>query len=372
MRRDIMCIGGTSQFPTTILRGIDQWGERFGYPVIDPLGGAIGAFAQGDGINTGGQSRTPLCKIANVEHTEQTFPLLYLYRKELPDSGGAGKYRGGQSAESCFIPHNTPSITYDAVSSGNAIPTSTGMMGGYPATTNYYKFVRDTDIAERFAASRMIEDCDELAGEQVTLPLRQMNVSQGPGDVYAVAWSAAGGFGDPMDRDPEAVAKDFANLAVTLAAARDIYGVVLDKATGAVDAAATEKLRGDARVERVRRHSKPARKLSGAVLIHATVALDIREGAGGAPHHCCAKCASDLGGTAENYKEHCIREDHPISSSNPLIGDPGRFIDDIPVFRQFFCPGCGTLIENEVALTQEPLLTDISIDARPALRAAAE
>ena len=59
MRRDIMCIGGTSQWPATLFRGIDQWGERYGYLLIDPIGGAIGAFAHGDGINTGGQSRTP-------------------------------------------------------------------------------------------------------------------------------------------------------------------------------------------------------------------------------------------------------------------------------------------------------------------------
>ena len=67
-----------------------------------------------------------------MEHNEQNFPLLVLYRKELPDSGGAGRYRGGLSAETCFIPHNTDRITQDTLSSGNATPTSTGMMGGFP------------------------------------------------------------------------------------------------------------------------------------------------------------------------------------------------------------------------------------------------
>ena len=52
------------------------------------------------------------------------------------------------SAESCFIPHHTEVITHDTLSSGNAIPTSPGMMGGYPATTNVYKFKRETDIGE--------------------------------------------------------------------------------------------------------------------------------------------------------------------------------------------------------------------------------
>ena len=91
LRGDIMGIGGTSQWPATVFRGIDQWGERFGYILVDPIGGAIGAFAHADGISTGGQSRTPICKLPNVEHTEQTFPLLFLYRKEVVDSGGAGR-----------------------------------------------------------------------------------------------------------------------------------------------------------------------------------------------------------------------------------------------------------------------------------------
>ena len=66
----------------------------------------------------GGQVRTPICQLPNVEHTEQSFPVLFLYRKELPDSGGAGRFRGGMSAESCFIPHNTEEIVQDTLSSG--------------------------------------------------------------------------------------------------------------------------------------------------------------------------------------------------------------------------------------------------------------
>src|SRR2546426_1395973 len=39
LKRDAMCIGGTSQFPLTCFRGIDQWGERFGYLFAGPHGG---------------------------------------------------------------------------------------------------------------------------------------------------------------------------------------------------------------------------------------------------------------------------------------------------------------------------------------------
>jgi acetone carboxylase gamma subunit len=49
--------------------------------------------------------------------------------------------------------------------------------------------------------------------------------------------------------------------------------------------------------------------------------------------------------------------------SNTLIGDPQRFIDDVVAFRQFCCPACGGLIENEVSRGSDPLVWDIEIDS---------
>ncbi len=359
MRQDVMCIGGTSQWPATIFRGIDQWGENYGYLLIDPIGGAIGAFSTQDGISTGGQSRTPICKLPNIEHTEQTFPLLFLYRKEVQDSGGPGRWRGGLSAESCFIPHNAERVVQDTLSSGNAIPTSTGMMGGYPGTTNIYRFVRHSDILERLARREMVDDIAQVRGETVTLGLRQENFEQLPADVYAVVWTAAGGFGDPMERDPELVFADWQNGAVSAAAARDIYGVVI--AADGLDAAATAALRQAVRRDRIARAQRtPPRRLTGPIALVITDNLRIRI-EGGTPHHSCAKCDADLGPTHDNYKDHCLREDRPVAHAVPLSGDPHRYIDAEPQFRQFFCPGCGALVENEVALATEPVLHDIAI-----------
>ncbi len=360
MRGDVMCIGGTSQWPTTIFRGIDQWGERYGYLLIDPIGGAIGAFSGADGISTGGQSRTPICRLPNIEHTEQSFPLLFLYRKEVTDSGGPGKFRGGLSAESCFIPHNTDRIVQDTLSSGNAVPTSTGMMGGYPGSVNVYRFRRATDILKRLKSSDMIEAIADVKGTDVTLGLRQENFEQNPDDVYSVIWSAAGGFGDPMERAPQSVFDDWQNLAVSVEAARDIYGVAIDARTGALDEAATAKLRAAKREARVKKAGRKVSTLKGELAFLATENLGVRREAG-TMHYCCAKCATDLGAVAGNYKENCLREDNTILHAVPLSGDPQRYIDAHPEFRQFFCPGCGTLIENEVALTGEPLLRDLEV-----------
>jgi len=362
MRRDIMCIGGTSQWPATIFRGIDQWGERYGYILVDPIGGAIGAFSTGDGISTGGQSRTPICKLPNVEHTEQTFPLLFLYRKEVIDSGGAGKFRGGLSAESCFIPHRTDAITQDTLSSGNAIPTSPGMMGGYPGSVNVYKFKRTTDVLDQLQKKQIPADIAAVKGEEVTLQLREENFVQKPEDVYAVLWSAAGGFGDPLERDPEKVREDvIENRSVSSAAAREIYGVVIG-ADGSLDRAATSRLRAERR-DANRRKDGEVTRLSGKMVAQITDNIDLRRERGRL-RMACSKCAADLGSVRENYKEHCVRRDADVSIANPNIGDWRRYIDDRPAFRQFFCPGCGALVENEIARADDELLRDIELDLR--------
>jgi N-methylhydantoinase B len=362
MRKDIMCIGGTSQWPATIFRGTDQWGERYGYLLVDPIGGAIGAFAEGDGINTGGQSRTPICKLPNVEHTEQTFPLLFLYRKEVVDSGGAGKWRGGMSAESCFVPHRTDSITHDTLSSGNATPTSPGMMGGYPGSVNVYKFLRASDVRTRFDKREIPGDIAELKGREELLQLRQENFSQGPEDVYAVVWSAAGGYGDPFERDPERVRADVVeNRAVSRESAREVYGVVVGE-SGALDLETTRQLRAAERKRRRGRGASPA-ALAGKVAARASENLELRREKSGL-RFSCARCAADLGPLGENYKQHCNMEERDISAANPNIGDWRRYVDDRPVFRQFFCPGCGGLVENEVARADDPLLADIELHVK--------
>ena len=85
-----------------------------------------------------------------------------------------------------------------------------------------------------------------------------------------------------------------------------------------------------------------------------SVTTTVRSG----PAHGAAPCA---GPVEDNYKLGCNREDRHISASNPLIGEPRDFINEDVEFRQFSCPGCGTLIENEVAVASDPVLEDIRL-----------
>ena len=236
------------------------------------------------------------------------------------------------------------------------------MIGGYQAAPNVYKFKRGTDVLESFAAQRIPSDIAEVKGAEVTLGLRQEAFAQEPRDVYAVIWSAAGGFGDPLERDPERVRTDVVDdRCVSAVAAREIYGVVITE-QGVVDAAATKKLRASRRDENRKKDGSVAR-LAGAVVSQLTDGLELRRESDGM-HAACARCTADLGPARGNYKDRCLRRDAEITAANPHIGDFRRYIDERPVFRQFFCPGCGALIENEVARENDPVLHDIELHLR--------
>ena len=79
-------------------------------------------------------------------------------------------------------------------------------------------------------------------------------------------------------------------------------------------------------------------------------------------------CGQPLGPAHENYKLHCHRIDRRIETASPLIGDPRRFIDDVVEFRQFCCPACGGLIENDVCRAQDPVLHDVELDVESSRR----
>ena len=68
----------------------------------------------------------------------------------------------------------------------------------------------------------------------------------GDTDVHRIA--GGGGFGDPLAREPELVAADVANDKVSVPAARERYGVVVDE-DGVLDRATTENLRARTRRE---------------------------------------------------------------------------------------------------------------------------
>jgi N-methylhydantoinase B len=67
----------------------------------------------------------------------------------------------------------------------------------------------------------------------------KFSIRLAPGEVVRVEMAGGGGYGEPLERDPLAVAADLTEEKITVARAREAYGVVLDD-EGSVDVAATQ------------------------------------------------------------------------------------------------------------------------------------
>jgi N-methylhydantoinase B/oxoprolinase/acetone carboxylase alpha subunit len=68
--------------------------------------------------------------ILRMPENEWFYPIIYLWRKELPDSGGAGKFRRGNSGQLAFVAQDTDRVNMYLASAHNAIP-GLGRSAGY-------------------------------------------------------------------------------------------------------------------------------------------------------------------------------------------------------------------------------------------------
>ncbi|MDE2228628.1 MAG: hydantoinase B/oxoprolinase family protein [Alphaproteobacteria bacterium] len=220
------------------LGGVNQYGEPFGLHLMDPIAGGGGAFASKDGSDAGGPITSPVSAIADVERNEQAAPLFYLYRRLARDTGGAGRFRGGVSGEVALTLGGIDRAEALIMTHGAEAPNSTGLSGGWPGATVRQALGRGA-----------IENGRPRAGAWETFGPKPGLIPMTNRDIFAVTWQGGGGWGDPLDRDLDAVARDIAAGLVSPEAARSIYGAIL--ANGRIDAAASEARRQNLRRERV-------------------------------------------------------------------------------------------------------------------------
>jgi len=232
--------------------GINQYGENYFTRLLDHNHGGGGATCDMDGDDVvgclGGTSQ-----MINIESYEEKTPILFLFRRITPDTGGPGKYRGGMALEEALIPHQAPEgeeVNLSFIGSGAEQPNSTGLFGGYPGCINLYKVVRDSDAREQLERKVIPTQLDEIHGRVERMPPKGLDVLWRNDTIHYYV-QGGGGWGDPLDRKPDSVALDFRNAMVTRQHARDAYGVVLDGESGDVDIAGTEKLRAQMREERL-------------------------------------------------------------------------------------------------------------------------
>jgi N-methylhydantoinase B len=397
---------GASQYPILSMAGVDQWGGPFGTVLLDPMLSAIGAFVQRDGVSTGGYPFDPKAIAPNVEFNEQAFPILYLYRRELEDSAGAGRFRGGASAAWAYVPHGTEEIALATASSGVWSPTGTGMWGGGTGTTSRFELKAGSDVAEHFARRHVPQDLDELSGDVRQLAPKETGVVQRAGDALAMQYPGAGGCGDPFERDPALVGEDVVEGYVSVSGAERYYGVVVD-ADGAVDAGATERCR-QAEFEQRRSKAKPANRASasdggdavaagdadgadaacgngptaaagnGAGAGSADAAAHPTSGSGtveladtvtivfddGATVFSCQSCDHELGRDLPGYKWGAVSRERDLDDVIPQF-ESGE-LDEQLVQREHYCPACMRRLDAEIVRAGEASLADVEIWAPPA------
>jgi N-methylhydantoinase B len=224
-------------------------GASFGGTMLDMMAGGAGARSTIDGIDTGGYIGSMRISVANVESYEAEYPVLYLWRREQADSGGAGAQRGGNGVSLAYLPHKVDGIETKIVHGiGVEQPMSSGISGGYPGGPNSAIVKRGSNARAMMASGIVPQDLDELDGEDEVLP-PIIRTRQGADDVYMSIATGGGGYGDPLQRDPELVLKDVRHGAVTADHAAAMYGVAI--ADNSVDADRTADLRAAIRRDRL-------------------------------------------------------------------------------------------------------------------------
>jgi N-methylhydantoinase B len=123
------------------------------------------------------------------------------------------------------------------------------MFGGYPGAPSVMLLMEKTKVNEMISSNRPPTEIALLGGEEKILPY--CNFVLKDGDVLYLRVASGGGYGDPLERDPELVRKDVANSIVSSDAAREIYGVVLQEPNLQLDLEATRQLRKKMRQQEI-------------------------------------------------------------------------------------------------------------------------
>ncbi|MDD3445043.1 MAG: hydantoinase B/oxoprolinase family protein [Zavarzinia sp.] len=158
----------------------------------------------------------------SVEITEASFPLRLERFRLIPDSEGAGKFRGGLATERLYrVLAREATLTYR---SDRHTSRPWGLAGGHPGR-NSNVFV--------------------TAGDEVVQTPPKFTRAMHREDVLHSIMQSGGGWGNPLDRDPAAVLEDVLDEKIGRDRARDVYGVVISPVTSSVDTEATAALRAE-------------------------------------------------------------------------------------------------------------------------------
>lgn len=190
-----------------------QWEGTGGGPVSDTpeyycfletLAGGYGARSRSDGpdaVQTHGQNT----ENAPVEETESNYPVRIVRYGLVPDSEGAGRFRGGLGLQRDY---EFPEAATFTVLADRDKAGPHGLFGGLPGSVSRYILFPAGGAPAKDLSSK------------TTVQLQ-------PGDAISYRTSGGGGFGPPRDRDPLLVLRDVREGKISPERARTVYGVPL-------------------------------------------------------------------------------------------------------------------------------------------------
>jgi N-methylhydantoinase B len=192
-------MGAFSHTSTPTIGGVDDNGEPFA--LLDLVAAGYGGQASKDGL----EAMSPVVNTANIpiEVHETIYPVIIRKFEFIPDTGGAGKFRGG-----CGIRKDYEIMTAQATINligDRHVYEPYGIFGGQPGKKAITLINPDTD--------------PRAVHSKATMILKR-------GDVLSVHLSGAGGYGDPGERDRKRVQEDIAEGYVTPDHAMRAYGKI--------------------------------------------------------------------------------------------------------------------------------------------------
>ncbi len=219
---DRVIAGHHADLLASSFHGINNRTNEFFIGSFGPLGGGWGAKHNEDGvsgtvcINDGDTHNS-----AN-EQAEFKFPIVVERYALVPDSGGAGRHRGGLGVERVVRARGHMMVNNQ---SDRAHCRPWGLGGGLEATGNAVEIRVGGDWKTDFPNAKVL--------------VAQLK----PGDAFKIRSGGGGGYGDPLERPLDVVREDVRQGYVTAKAAAELYAVVIDPDTFEIDAAATGRLR---------------------------------------------------------------------------------------------------------------------------------
>jgi N-methylhydantoinase B len=364
-------VGGPGYF----YGGHTREGIRVAQGLYDIHGAGMGAAPYRDGVNTGGHMNIPSAGITDVERIEMQYPFLYFTRGHNRDGSGFGKYRGGLGSYRIYLIYGSKDCSVDYKPYGGIAQGGFGLFGGYPTGIGAMRVMTEAGLGmiDKVRQGKY-PDAPSMRAREWGEPSHPKGVPERialpEGSLLVDYVAGGGGFGDPLDRAPDAVLRDFGHGWVSRETAERIYGVIVAADGKSVDAGATARKRDE--IRRTRREEAKAeagktsafngngkKDLKTILKFHAAL-----ETAGDKknPVIRCSRCGHVFCSIKENYKIYALHRavhlkdfmPHSLPTGEPYIGE----------YHYYFCPGCATQLQVDLfspPLGGEPILWDIRI-----------